>query len=211
MEKGSEWYAGFGTEQSRGTKVLTLPGKVMHPGLIEVPMGISLREIIYDIGGGLLAEKPLKAIQVGGPTGGYLPPSSLDMPTEYELLSAAGTTLGSGSILVIDGDACIVDQAKRSLSFIQSESCGKCVFCREGTMQMAEVLTDMTEGRGKAHDMDLLLELAEGLKLGSQCDLGRTAANPVLTAIRYFREELEAHIKEKKCQARVCKTLDPSQ
>jgi NADH-quinone oxidoreductase subunit F len=173
-------------------------------------MGISLREIVYDIGGGLPGGKLLKAIQVGGPTGGYLPPSSLDLPIDEERLSSAGTMMGSGSILVIDGDACIVDQAKRSLSFIQSESCGKCVFCREGTMQMAEILTDVTEGRGKPHDMDLLLELAEGLKLGSQCDLGRAAANPALTAIRYFREELEAHIKDRKCPARVCKTLEPS-
>jgi NADH:ubiquinone oxidoreductase subunit F (NADH-binding) len=208
MEKGAEWYTGFGTEQSRGTKVLSLSGKVMHPGLIEAPMGTLLREIVYDIGGGLSESKSLKAIQVGGPTGGYLPESSLDMPMDYELLSAAGTLLGSGNIRVIDGQACIVDQAKCSLSFLQSESCGKCVFCREGTMQMAEILTDITEGRGKAHDIDLMLELGESLKLGAQCDLGRTAANPVLTVIRYFREELEAHIKDRKCQARVCKPLE---
>ncbi len=210
MEKGAEWYAGFGTEQSRGTKVWSLSGKVMHPGLIEVPMGIPLREMVYDIGGGLPNGKSLKAIRVGGLTGGYLPASSLDLPIDEEHLSAAGTLMGSGSILVIDSDACIVDQAKCSLSFIQSESCGKCVFCREGTMQMAEILADITEGRGKAHDIDLLLELGEGLKLGAQCDLGRTAAYPALTAIRYFREELEAHIKDRKCQARVCKTLEPS-
>ena len=210
MEKGAEWYAGFGTEQSRGTKVFTLSGKVMHPGLIEVPMGTPLREIVYDIGGGIPDGKALKAMQIGGPTGGYLPASSLDLPVDYEHLSAAGTLMGSGSILVIDGDACIVDQAKCSLSFIQNESCGKCVFCREGTMQMAEILTDITEGRGKTHDIDLLLELGEGLKLGAQCDLGRTAPNPALTAIRYFREELEAHIKERRCQARVCKTIEPS-
>ena len=210
MEKGAEWYAGFGTEQSRGTKVLSLSGKVMHPGLIEVPMGIPLREMVYDIGGGLPDGKSLKAIRVGGLTGGYLPASSLDLPIDEEHLSAAGTLMGSGNILVIDSDACIVDQAKCSLSFIRSESCGKCVFCREGTMQMAEILADITEGRGKAHDIDLLLELGEGLKLGAQCDLGRTAAYPALTAIRYFREELEAHIKDRKCQARVCKTLEPS-
>jgi len=209
MEKGAGWYAGFGTEQSRGTKVLTLSGKVKHPGLIEIPMGISLREIVYKIGGSLLDDKPLKAIQVGGPTGGYLPPSSLDLPIDEAHLSSAGTMIGSGSILVIDGDACIVDQAKRSLAFIQSESCGKCVFCREGTLQMAEILADITNGRGEAHDIDLLLDLGEGLKLGSQCELGRAAANPVLTAIRYFREELEAHIKDKKCPMRVCKTLEP--
>jgi len=210
MEKGAEWYAGFGTEQSRGTKVFTLSGKVMHPGLIEVPMGTPLCEIVYDIGGGIPDGKALKAIQIGGPTGGYLPASSLDLPVDYEHLSAAGTLMGSGSILVIDGNACIVDQTKCSLSFIQNESCGKCVFCREGTMQMAEIFKDITEGNGKTHDIDLLLELGEGLKLGSQCDLGRTAPNPALTAIRYFREELEAHIKERRCQARVCKTIEPS-
>ena len=176
MEKGAEWYAAFGTEQSRGTKVFTLSGKVKHPGLIEVPVGTPLREIVYDIGGGVADGKPLKAIQVGGATGGYLPVSSLDLAMDHEPLSAAGTLMGSGSIRVIDGDACVVDQVKRSLSFIQNESCGKCVFCREGTIQMAEILTDMTEGRGKAHDIDLLLELGEGLKLGAQCDLGRDSA-----------------------------------
>ena len=210
MEKGAEWYAGFGTEQSRGTKVFTLSGKVMLPGLIEVPMGTPLREIVYDVGGGIPDGRALKAMQVGGPTGGYLPAGSLDLPVDYEHLSAAGTIMGSGSILVIDGDACIVDQAKSSLSFIQNESCGKCVFCREGTMQMAEILTDITEGRGKTHDIELLLELGEGLKLAAQCDLGRTAPNPALTAIRYFGEEVEGHVKERKCQARVCRTLEPS-
>jgi NADH:ubiquinone oxidoreductase subunit F (NADH-binding) len=210
MEKGAEWYAGFGTEQSRGTKVLTLSGNVTRPGLIEVPMGMPLGEIVDDIGGGVSDGKPLKAIQVGGPTGGYLPASSLDLPLDYEPLSAAGTLMGSGNIRVIEGDSCIVDQAKCSMSFIQSESCGKCVFCREGTMQMAGIMTDITEGRGKAGDIDLLLELGEGLRLGSQCDLGRTAANPVLTAIGYFRDELEAHIKERKCPTRTCKTLEAS-
>jgi NADH:ubiquinone oxidoreductase subunit F (NADH-binding) len=210
MEKGAAWYAGFGTEQSRGTKVLCLSGKITHPGLIEIPMGIPLREIVYDIGGGLPDGRLLKAIQVGGPTGGYLPPSSLDLPMDDEHLSSAGTLMGSGSIVLIDSDACIVDQAKCSLSLIESESCGKCVFCREGTRQMAEILTDMSEGKGTARDIDLLLEIGEGLKLGSQCDLGRTAANPVLTAIRYFRGELEAHIKDRKCPTRVCKTLEPS-
>ena len=173
-------------------------------------MGTPLREIVYDIGGGIPDGNALKATQIGGPTGGYLPAGSLDLPVDYEPLSAAGTLMGSGSIRVIDGDACVVDQVKRSLSFIQNESCGKCVFCREGTIQMAEILTDMTEGRGKAHDIDLLLELGEGLKLGAQCDLGKTAPNPVLSAIRYFLQEFELHIKERRCQARVCKTLEPS-
>ena len=210
LEKGGEWYAGFGTEQSRGTKVFSLSGKVMHPGLIEVPMGTTLRDIVYGIGGGLADGNALKAIQVGGPTGGYLPASSSDLPVDDEHLAAAGTLLGSGSIRVIHDDACIVDQAKCSLSFIQSESCGKCVFCREGTMQMAEILAGITEGRGRTYDVDLLQELGEGMKVGTQCDLGKTAPNPVLTAIRYFREELESHIKERRCQARVCKAIDLS-
>jgi NADH:ubiquinone oxidoreductase subunit F (NADH-binding) len=208
LEKGAEWYASFGTEQCRGTKIINLFGKVMHLGLVEVPMGTSLRKIVYDIGGGIPNGKRLKAMKIGGPTGGYLPASSLDLPVDYEHLFAAGTLTGSGSILVIDGDACIVDQAKCSLFSIQNESCGKCVFCREGTMQMAEILTDITEGRGKIHDIELLLELGEGLRLGAQCLLGRTAPNSILTVIRYFREELEAHINERQCPARVCKKLE---
>jgi NADH:ubiquinone oxidoreductase subunit F (NADH-binding) len=209
MEKGAVWYAGFGTGRCSGTKVLTLSGSVMHSGLIEVPMGTSLREIVYDIGGGIPNGKTLKAMQIGGPAGGYLPAGSLDLPVDDEHLVDAGTLMGSGTVLVIDSDACMVDRVRRALSFIETESCGKCVFCREGTMQLAEILTDMTEGGGKTHDIDLLLELGEGLKLGAQCDLGRTAPNPVLTVIRYFREELEAHIKERRCQARVCKNLEP--
>ena len=210
LGKGAEWYAGFGTEQSKGTKIFTLSGSVIHPGLIEVPMGTPLREIVYDIGGGIPGSKALRAVQIGGPAGGYLPASCLDLPVDDDHLYAAGTTMGSGSILMIDSDACIVQQAKCSMSFIRDESCGKCVFCREGTMQMAEILTDMTEGRGKTHDIDLLAELGEGLKLGAQCDLGKAAPDPVLTVIRYFREELEAHIKESRCPARVCRVIGVS-
>jgi NADH:ubiquinone oxidoreductase subunit F (NADH-binding) len=210
LEKGAEWYAGFGTEQSRGTKVFTLSGKVMHPGVIEVAIGTTLREMVYDIGGGIPDGKALKAMQVGGPAGGYLPAGSLDLPVDFEHLSAAGAIMGSGSIRVIDNDACIADQVKNSLSLIQKESCGKCVFCREGTMQMAEIVTEITEGRGRTNDIDLLIELGEGMKLGAQCDLGRIAPNPILTAIRYFREELEAHVKERRCRLRVCKKLEPS-
>jgi NADH-quinone oxidoreductase subunit F len=209
MEKGAAWYAGLGTGRCSGTKVLTLSGSVMHSGLIEVPMGTPLREIVYGIGGGIPDGKTLKAMQIGGPTGGYLPASFLNLPVDDEHLLDAGTLMGSGTVLVIDSDACMVDRARRALSFLGTESCGKCVFCREGTMQMAEILTDMTEGRGKPHDIELLLELGESLKLGSQCDLGRTASNPVLTLIRYFREELEAHIRERRCQTWVCKNLEP--
>lgn len=208
FQKGGEWYAGFGIEQNKGTKVFTLCGKVISPGLIEVPMGTTLRQIIYDVGGGIPDDKSLKAIQIGGPTGGYLPTSKLDLSVDYEQLVAAGAHMGSGSILVIDGDACIVDQTKGSLFFIQNESCGKCVFCREGTMQMVNILADITEGRGKMDDIELLIKLSEGLQKGSQCDLGRASSNPVLTMIRYFREELEAHIKERKCKAQVCQKLE---
>jgi NADH:ubiquinone oxidoreductase subunit F (NADH-binding) len=200
LQKGADWYANYGTEQSRGTKVFTLSGSVANPGLIEVPMGTTLRQIVYDIGGGVPEGKDLKAVQIGGPAGGYLPASSLDLPVDYEHLSDAGTFIGSGTLLVIDSDACMIDHVKHVLSFIQGESCGKCVFCREGTMQMAEILKDIAEGKGKTDDIELLIELGEGLKTGSQCDLGRAAPNSVLTVIRYFREELEAHIKEKKCQ-----------
>jgi NADH-quinone oxidoreductase subunit F len=209
LQKGAEWYAGYGTEQCRGTKVFTLCGEVMRPRLIEVPMGTTLRQIVYDIGGGVLEGKGLKAVQVGGPTGGYLPASALDLPIDYESLSGAGTLMGSGTLFVIDSDACMVDHARRSLSVIQGESCGKCVFCREGTMQMAGILKDIVEGKGKTDDIELLMELGEGLKTGSQCDLGRTAPNPVLTMIRYFHEELESHIEERMCQARVCHKLEP--
>jgi NADH-quinone oxidoreductase subunit F len=141
---------------------------------------------------------------VGGPAGGYLPAGSLDLPIDYDHLSEAGALMGSGTLLVIDDHTCLIDRAKKSLSFIQGESCGKCVFCREGTMQMAEILTDITEGKGRSDDIELLIELGEGLKRGSQCDLGRAAPHPVLTTIRYFPEEIEAHIKERRCKAKVC-------
>jgi len=209
LQKGADWYANYGTEQCRGTKVFTLSGKVTRPGLIEVPMGTTLRQIVYDIGGGVPEGKDLKAVQIGGPTGGYLPASFLDLPADYEHLADAGTLIGTGTILAIDSDACVIDHVKRVLSFIQGESCGKCVFCREGTMQMAEILKDIAEGKGKTDDIELLIELGEGLKTGSQCDLGRAAANPVLSMIRYFHEELEAHIKERRCQEGVCGLLAP--
>jgi NADH-quinone oxidoreductase subunit F len=207
LQKGAEWYAGYGTEQSKGTKVLALAGKVKRPGLIEVPMGITLRQIVYDIGGGIPDGKDFKAVLIGGPTGGCLPESALDLPVDYEHLTEHGAIMGSGSMIVADSDTCMVDLAKYSLSFTQAESCGECVLCREGTVQMLEFLTDITEGRGKPKDIDLLLELSEGIKLGSLCALGGTAPNPVQTTIRYFREEYEAHIKRKQCPAKVCQRL----
>ena len=170
-------------------------------------MGIKLRQIVYGIGGGIPDSKDFKAVQTGGPSGGCLPASALDLPVDYEQLAAAGSIMGSGGMIVADSDTCMVDLAKYFLSFTQAESCGKCVLCREGTMQMLEILTDITEGRGKPEDIDLLLELGEAIKLGSLCALGGTAPNPVLTTIRYFQEEYEAHINEKRCPARVCKEL----
>ncbi|MFC1875269.1 NADH-quinone oxidoreductase subunit NuoF [Chloroflexota bacterium] len=207
IDKGAEWYATIGTEKSKGTAVFALTGKIANSGLVEVPMGITLREIIYDIGGGIPEGKEFKAVQTGGPSGGCLPASALDLPVDYEQLAAAGAIMGSGGMIVTDSDTCMVDLARYFLSFTQSESCGKCVMCREGSMQMLEILTDVTEGRGKPEDIDLLLELGETIKLGSLCALGGTCPNPVLTTIRYFREEYEAHINEERCPARACKNL----
>ncbi len=207
LQKGAESYASYGTEKSKGTKTFALAGKVERTGLIEVPMGIKLRQIVYGIGGGIPDGKDFKAVQTGGPSGGCLPASALELPVDYEQLTAAGSIMGSGGMIVADSDTCMVDLAKYFLSFTQAESCGECVLCREGTMQMLEILTDITEGRGKPEDIDLLLELGEAIKLGSLCALGGTAPNPVLTTIRYFREEYEAHINEKRCPARVCKEL----
>jgi NADH-quinone oxidoreductase subunit F len=204
LQRGAEWYASYGTEQSKGTKVFTLAGKVMRPGLIEVPMGTTLRQIVCDIGGGIPDGKDLKAVQIGGPTGGYLPIGSLDFPVDYEHLNSDGSIMGSGFISVIGSDTCMVDLAKNALAYIHAESCGKCVFGREGTNQLGEILSDITEGKGKVEDMDFLVELGEGMRLGSLCSLGKTAANPVLSAIKHFRKEFEEHIKKKQCPAKVC-------
>ncbi|MBT9148732.1 MAG: NADH-ubiquinone oxidoreductase-F iron-sulfur binding region domain-containing protein [Dehalococcoidia bacterium] len=207
LQKSGEWFAGYGTERSKGTKTFALAGKVVRTGLIEVPMGIALRQIVYDIGGGIPDGKEFKAVQTGGPSGGCLPASTLDIPVDYEHLAAAGSIMGSGGMIVADSETCMVDLARYFLSFTQAESCGECVLCREGTMQMLEILTDITGGSGKPGDIDLLLELCEAVKSGSLCALGGTAPNPVLTTIRYFREEYEAHVNEKRCPARVCKNL----
>ncbi len=207
FDKSGEWYAGYGTEKSKGTKIFALAGKINNTGLIEVPMGITLGEIIYDIGGGIPDDKEFKAIQTGGPSGGCLPKAALDLPVDYEQLSAAGSIMGSGGMIVADTDTCMVDIARYFLTFTQNESCGKCVLCREGTMQMLEILTDITQGKGNSSDIERLLELAEAVKIGSLCALGGTAPNPVLTTIKYFRPEYETHINEKKCPARVCKAL----
>jgi NADH-quinone oxidoreductase subunit F len=210
LQNGAEWYAGYGTEQSRGTKSFTLGGAVKYPGLIEVPMGTTLRHIVYNIGGGIPDGEDLKAVQIGGPTGGYLPAPSLDLPLDYEHLTSAGFIMGSGSIIVVASDACMVHLAKDALVFSRAESCGRCVFGREGTRQMAEILTDITDGKGKPEDIDFLLELGEGMELGALCALGKTAPNPALSTIKHFREEYEVHIKRKQCPAKVCENLRPS-
>ncbi len=207
LQMGADTYAGYGTEKSKGTKTFALAGKVERTGLIEVPMGTTLRQIVYDIGGGIPNNKEFKAVQTGGPSGGCLPASALDFPVDYEQLAAAGAIMGSGGMIITDSDTCMVDLARYFLSFTQAESCGKCVMCREGSMQMLEILTDITEGRGKPEDIDLLLELGEAIKLGSLCALGGTCPNPVLTTIRYFRDEYETHINEKMCPSRSCKNL----
>jgi NADH-quinone oxidoreductase subunit F len=207
IQKGAEWYTGFGTEKSRGTKTFSLVGKVNQTGLIEVPMGIPLREIIYGIGGGIPGGKSFKAIQTGGPSGGCLPASFLDSPVDYESLAAAGSIVGSGGMVVMDEDTCMVDVARYFLTFTQLESCGKCIPCRWGTKQMLDILEDIVHGKGREGDIDLHLELGASVKDGSLCALGGTAPNPVLTTIRYFRDEYEAHIKEKRCPALACKAL----
>ncbi|MCK4697854.1 MAG: NADH-quinone oxidoreductase subunit NuoF, partial [Dehalococcoidia bacterium] len=207
IKEGAEWYANIGTEKSKGTAVFALTGKVANSGLVEVPMGTTLREIIFDIGGGIPNGKHFKAVQTGGPSGGCLPASFLDSPVDYETLAAAGSIMGSGGMVVLDEDNCMVDMARFFISFTQLESCGKCIPCRWGTKQMLDILEDITNGRGHLSDIDLLIELSEAIKEGSLCGLGQTAPNPVLTTIRYFREEYESHIKRLHCPAAVCKGL----
>ncbi len=207
LQQGGEWYAQYGTEKSKGTKTFSLVGKVERTGLIEVPLGITLREIIYDIGGGILRGKQFKGVQTGGPSGGCLPAAMLDLPVDYESLTAAGSIMGSGGMIVMDEDTCVVDIAKYFLSFTQAESCGKCVPCRVGTRQMLNILERISKGEGKPGDIEQLERLANTVKMGSLCGLGQTAPNPVLTTIRYFLDEYKAHIYEKKCPARVCREL----
>jgi len=207
MNKGAEWYSQIGTKNSKGTKIFSLVGKINNTGLVEVPMGITLKEIIYDIGGGIKDNKKFKAVQTGGPSGGCLPADRLDLSIDFESLAKAGSIMGSGGMIVMDEDTCMVDVARYFLDFTQEESCGKCVPCRVGTKQMAETLTRITQGAGEEGDVEKLEELAQTVKAGSLCGLGQTAPNPVLTTIRYFRDEYEAHIKEKSCPALVCKDL----
>jgi NADH-quinone oxidoreductase subunit F len=207
IRNGASWFRSIGTPNSPGTAVFALAGKVVSTGLAEVPMGTTLRNLVYDVGNGIKDEKKFKAVQIGGPSGGCLPESSLDLPIDFDSLQQAGAMMGSGGMVVLNEDDCMVEIARFFLDFTQKESCGKCTFCRLGTKQMLDILAEITKGQGKEEDIDLLQELAEDVKLGSLCGLGKTAPNPVLTTIRYFRSEYEAHIREGRCPALMCKDL----
>jgi NADH-quinone oxidoreductase subunit F len=207
MRHGADWYASHGTERSKGTKTFSLVGKVNRPGLIEVPLGMPLRTVIEDIGGGVPDGGAVKAVQTGGPSGGCIPAHLLDLPLDYEALGEAGSIMGSGGMVVMDGDTCMVDVARFFLRFTERESCGKCVPCRLGTKQMLAILDDIAEGRGRPGDIELLEELGKWIQVGSLCGLGQTAPNPVASTIRYFRDEYEAHVHDKACTAGVCKEL----
>jgi NADH-quinone oxidoreductase subunit F len=207
ISRGADWFASYGTAGSKGTKVFSLVGKVKNTGLVEVPMGITLKDIIFKIGGGILNDREFKAVQTGGPSGGCIPKSLIDMSVDFDELTKAGSMMGSGGMIVMDDTDCMVDVAKYFTKFLEEESCGKCTPCREGTRRMKEILIDISEGRGTEESLPVLEELAEALTLGSLCALGSTAANPFLSTLRYFRDEYEAHIKEKRCPAGVCKEL----
>ncbi len=207
IDKGADWYAGIGTEGSKGTKIFSLVGKINNTGLVEVPMGISLREVIFDIGGGIPGGKEFKAVQTGGPSGGCIPKEMLDLPIDYESLTKAGSIMGSGGMIVMDEKTCMVDVAKYFLNFLRDESCGKCISCREGTQRMWEIVKKITEGKGTRQDLALLEELAGIVKDASLCGLGQTASNPALSTLRYFRQEYETHIDKKKCPALVCQEI----
>lgn len=207
INKGASWYSQIGTEGSKGTKIFSLVGKINNTGLVEVPMGITLREVIYDIGGGIPNGKRFKAVQTGGPSGGCVPESLLDLPVDFDRLTAVGSMMGSGGMIVMDENTCLVDIARYFTKFLTEESCGKCTPCRDGLDNMLDILTDITEGKGKESDIELLEELGSVLKEASLCALGGTAVNPVLSTITYFRDEYRTHIEEKRCPAGVCKAL----
>jgi len=204
---GASAFAALGTEKSKGTKVFALAGKIKRGGMVEVPMGITLREIIFDIGGGIKNDKAFKAVQLGGPSGGCVPAELLDTPVDYESLNETGAIMGSGGMVVMDENTCMVDVARFFLNFTQEESCGKCTFCRLGTKRMLEILEKITRGEGEPGDVEKLEMLAENIKKGSLCGLGQTAPNPVLTTLKYFKHEYEAHIYYKRCDARSCREL----
>ena len=207
INNGADWFSSIGTEKSKGTKIFSLVGKVNNTGLVEVPMGATLRDIIYKIGGGIPKGKKFKAVQTGGPSGGVIPEQHLDFPVDFDELIKLGSMMGSGGMIVMDEDTCVVDVARYFLNFLREESCGKCIPCREGIRQMLRILNRITEGKGEEGDIELLEEISEVTKEASLCALGQTAPNPVLTTIKYFRDEYEAHIREKRCPAGVCKAL----
>jgi len=207
INNGAAWFAAKGTEHSKGTKIFALTGRVKNTGLVEVDMGTSLRTIVYDIGGGASNGVDVKAVQTGGPSGGCLPVDKFDLPVDFEGLTEAGSMVGSGGMVVMDERTCMVDVTKYFLNFLQDESCGKCVPCRVGLDRMHEIVTDIAEGRGRSGQLDLLEELAETVAEASLCALGKTAPNPVTSTLRYFRDEYEAHIDDKRCPAGVCRAL----
>ena len=207
IKNGAKWYADIGTEKSTGTKIFSLAGKINNTGIVEVPMGIPLRTIIYEIGGGIPKNKAFKAVQTGGPSGGCIPASHLDMPVDYESLAEAGSIMGSGGMVIMDEDTCMVDVARFFLDFCKDEGCGQCTPCREGVAQMVRLLTEITEGNGTVAHIEMLEELSDTIKATSLCGLGKSAPNPVLSTLQYFRDEYEAHILEKRCPAGVCKAL----
>ena len=207
IDKGADWYKKLGTPKSSGTKVFSLVGKVRNTGLIEVPMGITLREIIYDIGGGIIDNRPFKAVQTGGPSGGCLPESQLDLPVDFDTLTEVGAMMGSGGMIVMDDRTCMVDVAKYFLEFLVSESCGKCVPCREGLFQLLKLATKICEGRGEEDDLEKIEKLSDNIILSSLCGLGKSGPNPIMSTLRYFKDEYITHIKDKKCPAGVCRDL----
>jgi len=207
LREGWEKFASLGTQTSKGTKVFALAGNVVRGGLVEVPMGTTIKEIIFDIGGGIPDGRSLKAIQTGGPSGGCIPASMADLPVDYESLTNAGAIMGSGGLLVMDDSTCMVDVAKFFLGFTVEESCGKCTFCRVGTREMYKILDRITKGEGREEDIPLLEDIALKVKKASLCGLGQTAPNPVLTTLRYFKDEYEVHVREKRCPAKKCTAL----
>jgi len=207
VEKGADWFRSIGTADSPGTAVFSVVGNVTHPGLVEIPMGVTLRELIFDICGGIPNKKQFKAVQIGGPSGGCLSTDFLDTPVDFDALTRAGAMMGSGGMVVMDEDSCMVDVSRYFLDFTQKESCGKCTFCRIGTRHMLDILRRLTRGEGREGDIEQLETLSRAVKKGSLCGLGKTAPNPVLTSIAYFRDEYEAHIKEGRCPGRSCRAL----
>jgi NADH:ubiquinone oxidoreductase subunit F (NADH-binding)/Pyruvate/2-oxoacid:ferredoxin oxidoreductase delta subunit len=207
IANGAEWFSSVGTEKSSGTAVFSMVGKINNTGLVEVPMGISLRELIFDVGGGIPDGKAFKAVQIGGPSGGCIPVEYLDTAIDYDALTSLGAIMGSGGLVVTDESTCMVDLARYFMTFVQEESCGQCLPCRWGTRVMLDIFTRICDGQGRAEDIVTLERLAETVKVASLCGLGQTAPNPVLSTLRYFRDEYEAHVYEKRCPAMVCRGL----